>query len=107
MLAQDYGLIHVPGCKGHDLVSPSDSSKYEQKTFTKGGCKIMPSNMVGQGRHFDKTVFHQKASELSYIIVSNIAFPDIKIRFVKGSDLIQQYPNGIIPFKDHDAFFSD
>ena len=50
MLALDYGLTHVTGCKGHDLVDPLDRTiKYEQKTFTKGGCKFMPSNMIGQG----------------------------------------------------------
>jgi hypothetical protein len=54
---------------------------------------------------FDKAVFHEKARALNYIIVSNVAFPELKIRFVKGQDLITQYPNGVINLKDHDKFF--
>jgi hypothetical protein len=106
VLAQDYGLTHVTGCKGHDIVDPSNPEiKYEQKTFTQNGCKFMPSNMIGQGRQFDKTVFHEKARALNYIIVSNVAFPELKIRFVKGVDLISRYPNGVISMKQHDIFF--
>ena len=108
MLAQDYGLTHVTGCKGHDLVDPQDHEiKYEQKTFTARGCKFMPSNMIGQGRHFDKAVFDEKSKGLNYIIVSNLRFPEIKVRFIKGSDLATMYPMGEIKSKDHDKFFAD
>ena len=108
ILAQDYGLTHVTGCKGHDLVDPNDPQiKYEQKTFTGNGCKFMPSNMIGQGRHFDKAVFDEKSKGLNYIIVSNLRFPEIKVRFIKGSDLATMYPMGEIKSKDHDKFFAD
>jgi len=108
ILAQDYGLRHVTGCKGHDIVDNLNPDvKYEQKTFTTNGCKFMPSNMIGQGRHFDKAVFDEKSKNLIYVIVSNVGFPSLKIRFVKGSDLATQYPNGEIKFKDHDKFFKD
>jgi hypothetical protein len=106
ILARDYSLQHISGCKGHDLVDPSNPEiKYEQKTFTKGGCKFMPSNMIGQGRHFDPVIFNEKAKNLNYIIVSNIKFPEIKIKFMKGMDMISMYPNGEIKIKDHDRFF--
>lgn len=108
LLAQWYGLEHVSGCKGHDLINKTNpDDKYEQKTFTENGCKIMPSNMIGQGRKFDKDIFHKKAEKLTYIIVSNINFPNIKIRFVKGSELVSKYPNGIIHRKQHDTFFNE
>jgi len=108
ILAQDYGLTHVTGCKGHDLICASNPDiKYEQKTFTKNGCKFMPSNMIGQGRSFDKKVFDEKSKNLIYIIVSNVKFPDLKIRFIKGSELAIQYPNGIIVSSEHDKFFTD
>jgi len=108
LLAQDYGLTHVTGCKGHDLVDPADPAiKYEQKTFTENGCKFMPSNMIGQGRHFDKAVFDEKSRGLNYIIVSNVNFPEIKVRFLKGADLAALYPTGEIKMKDHDKFFRD
>ena len=108
ILAQDYGLTHVTGCKGHDIVDPTNPDiKYEQKTFTGNGCKFMPSNMIGQGRHFDKDVFIEKSKNLLYVIVSNVHFPELKIRFMKGTDLAALYPNGEIKFKDHDKFFTD
>jgi hypothetical protein len=106
MLAQDYGLTHVTGCKGHDLVDPYDPQvKYEQKTFTVRGCKFMPSNMIGQGRHFDKAVFDEKSKGLNYVIVSNVKFPEIRVRFIKGTDLAAAYPMGEIKPRDHEKFF--
>jgi hypothetical protein len=108
MLAQNYGLTHVSGCKGHDLVDPQDpQAKYEQKTFTARGCKFMPSNMIGQGRHFDKAVFDEKSKGLNYVIVSNVKFPEIRVRFIKGTDLAAMYPMGEIKPRDHEKFFSD
>lgn len=108
LLAQDYGLTHVSGCKGHDLVDPQNSEiKYEQKTFTARGCKFMPSNMIGQGRHFDKVIFDEKSKGLNYVIVSNVKFPEIRVRFIKGSDLALMYPMGEIKPRDHDKFFTN
>ena len=107
-LSQYFGLKYVTGCKDHDLVCPSNPDvKYDQKTFTQNGCKFMPSNMIGQGRHFDKAKFDEKSSRLIYIIVSNIDFPEIKIRFVRGSELARMYPTGSIPSSHHDKFFNN
>lgn len=107
LLAQDYGLTHIKGCKDHDLVDPQNpETKYEQKTFTRRECDFTPSNMKGQGRHFDKAVFDEKSKGLNYVIVSNLNFPEIKVRFVKGAELAALYPNGSIPKRDHDKFFS-
>jgi hypothetical protein len=107
ILAKDYHLKHITGCKGYDFVDSVDESiKYDEKTFTKNGCDFTPSNMKGQGRAFDKAVFDEKSKRLNYIIVSNFNFPEIKIRFVKGEELAARYPNGKIPFREHDTFFS-
>ena len=79
---------------------------YDQKTFTKSsGCKFCPSNMLGQGRTFDKELFEEKSKKLIFCIVSNIDFPNIKIRFVKGEELIEKYPSGKISSKDFIKFF--
>ena len=83
-----------------------ETVKYDQKTFTKNGCKYMPSNMIGEGRSFNQDIFEKKAKQLIYIIVSNVHFPEIMVRFVKGCDLIVDYPTGNIPFKDFDKFFN-
>jgi hypothetical protein len=105
-LAINYPLIHITGCKKYDHIDINDENiKYEQKTFTRRGCKFMPSNMIGEGRKFDKKAFEEKAKKLIYIIISNIEFPEIKIKFVKGIDLIVDYPYGKIPLKDCIKFF--
>jgi hypothetical protein len=107
-LEQNYpSLKWIGGCKGHDLEDIADENiKYEQKTFTKGGCKFMPSNMIGVGRKFDQTIFEEKTKKLIFIIVGNIDFPNIKIKFVRGTDLLVNYPDGKIPLKDFDKFFN-
>ena len=106
-LAQNYPVLkHIKGWKDHDLVDNVDESiKYEQKTFTSKGCSFTPSNMKGQGRKFDKDVFEEKTKKLLFIIVSNISFPEIKIKFIRGIDLLVDYPTGKIPFRDFDKFF--
>ena len=99
-------LKHIKGCKDHDFVDGGDENiQYDQKTFTSRGCIFMPSNMVGKGRKFDQEVFDEKSKKLLYIIVSNINFPEIKIKFVRGIDLVLDYPKGKIPFKDFNKFF--
>ena len=108
ILARDFQQTHVGGCKAYDLVDPVDSTIiYDQKTFTANGCGFMSSSMKGTGRSFDKEKFDETAKGLIYIVVSNVKFPEIKIRFVKGEELAHKYPRGEIPFKDHDTFFRD
>ena len=99
-------LKHIKGCKDHDFVDAGDENiQYDQKTFTSGGCIFTPSNMVGKGRKFDQEVFDEKSKKLLYIIISNVNFPEIKIKFIRGVDLVVDYPKGKIPFKDLDKFF--
>ena len=40
-----------------------------------------------------------------YIIVSNIDFPNIRVKIERGSDLMLKYPKGVIPLKDFVQFF--
>jgi hypothetical protein len=106
-LERNYPLIHVKGCKSYDFTDQKyQEILYDEKTFTKRGCRFCPSNMIGQGRKFDKEVFEKKCDKLIFCVVSNINFPEIKIRFVKGSELAAKYPKGTIPPKDHDEFFN-
>jgi len=107
IIANEFDLKHIIGCKDHDLVDQTDSTiKYDEKTFTKGGCKFMPSSMIGTGRKFDKAIFDEKSKNMIYVIVSNINFPEIKIRFVKGPELAALYPTGEIKFSQYDKFFN-
>jgi hypothetical protein len=105
-LAANYPLIHVPGCKAYDHVDKVfQETFYDEKTFTKGGCKFVPSSMIGTGRKFDRVKFEAKTRKLIFSVVSNVAFPEIKVKFVKGTDLMEMYPSGKIPFGDHAKFF--
>lgn len=105
-IAQNYPLIHVKGCKKYDFTDKKyPETLYDEKTFTKRGCKFCPSNMIGQGRIFDKEIFEEKSRKLIFAVVSNVDFPNIKIRFVRGIELIAKYPNGQIPFKHRNDFF--
>ena len=103
----NYPLIHVSGCKKYDFLDANNPLiLYDEKTFTKLGCKYCPSNMLGQGRKFDQEEFENKSKKLTFCIVSNVNFPEIKIKFVKGEDLLKLYPKGNIPLKDHIKFFN-
>lgn len=105
-LEQNYPLKHITGCKSYDFVDINNNDiLYDEKTFTKQGCNFCPSNMLGQGRKFNEEVFIEKSNKLIFCIVSNINFPEIKIKFMKGSDLIKSYPKGKIPLKEHVKFF--
>ena len=102
----NYPIKHISGCKSYDFIDSNyTETKYDEKTFTENGCRFYPSNMIGQGRTFDKTVFEKKAKKLIYCIVSNINFPEIKIKFVRGITLLKLYPNGTISLNDHVKFF--
>ena len=106
-IAHNYPLDHVAGCKKYDFTDRNAPTiLYDEKTFTKGGCNFCPSNMLGQGRKFDKEVFIEKTKKLIFCIVSNVNFPEIKIKFIRGEDLLLKYPNGKIPLNDHVKFFN-
>ena len=107
-LAKMFPITHVEGCKEYDFTDNVDPEiKYDEKTFTAGGCKYYPSSMIGTGRKFNRELFEKKAKKLIYIIVSNIRFPEIRVKFVTGNDLLVQYPNGVIPYADYGKFFED
>jgi hypothetical protein len=107
-LAEKFPITHVTGCKEYDFIDNDDPNiKYDQKTFTAGGCKYYPSSMIGTGRKFDQTLFEEKANKLIYILVSNINFPEIRVKFISGADLLTQYPKGEIPYAHYGKFFED
>lgn len=104
-ISKTFPLTHVTGCKKYDFID-SNGMQYDEKTFTKGGCYFRPSNMIGQGRVFEKDVFIAKTTNLTFCIVSNVDFPNIKLKFVTGEELLKKYPNGKISIKEHDKFFA-
>jgi len=106
-LAHNYPLDHIAGCKKYDFTDRNAPTiLYDEKAFTKSsGCNFRPSNMIGTGRKFNQEKFELHCKKLIFCIVSNIQFPTIKIRFVRGVNLMLKYPKGKIPLKDHEKFF--
>ena len=78
----------------------------EAKNFTKNGAKFMPSRMLGVGRKYIKEEADKVIKSNIYVITDINDMPKIKMRFVKGIDLLEKYPNAIIPFKLRDEFFN-
>jgi hypothetical protein len=105
-IAHNYPLNYVPGCKNYDFTDKIHPEiLYDEKTFTKNGCDYRPSGMKGTKREHNQELFEEKTKNLIICMVSNIDFPTIKIRYVRGEELMLKYPNGIIPLKDHGKFF--
>ena len=101
-------LKHVKGCKGHDHVSRhNEDVLYDAKSFTRGGCKFMPSNMLGTGRSFDAGSFAEKTSNMQYIICDIVDFPRVRVVFREGRELASEYPTGVISPNKRCEIFTD
>ena len=85
-------LRRISGCKKYDFINSNDENiKYEAKTFTSAsGLSYAPSGQTGVGRKIDEPIARERASNLIYSIVSNVNFPNIKIKFLHGNDLMQK-----------------
>jgi len=92
---------------GYDHIRPSDNRKFEQKCFTKYGCKYPPSNMVGKGRKIDIPKLHESANSIDYVLIDIFNFPIVKMVFVPGTFLVSNYPKGSIPLKDRKKIFHE
>ena len=85
-------LRHVTGCKGYDHVD-KNNQKYDAKNFTQtGGLKFMPSNQMGSGRKFCFETTRLHAQDLIYICCDIVDFPNIRVVFKDGADLLREYP---------------
>lgn len=86
-----------------------DGSKFEMKCFTKGGCKLVPSNMIGTGRNKNVASWkkHINDNNLTYIITDIVDFPKIRVIFKNGIILTNLYPSGEIKFKQRNELFKE
>ena len=96
-------LTFVDG-KGYDHVD-TDGLKYDAKCFTRGGSKFCSSKYLGVGRSLNVEAHEAHAENIIYIFTDVVEFPKVQVRFVKGSDLIQTYKKGSIPFSHRNALF--
>ncbi len=97
-------LTRIEGNKDHDHVD-THGRKYDAKNFTKGGLRFMPSNQMGAGRKFNALVAHKKANKLIYICCDIVEFPKVRVKFVKGSELIKEYPKCSVPKSKREVLF--
>jgi hypothetical protein len=97
-------LTRIEGNKDHDHVD-REGRKFDAKCFTKHGLNFRPSNQMGAGRKFNEAIAHQKASELIYTCCGITDFPRVRVKFVEGSNLVQQYPSCSIPKGQREVFF--
>ncbi len=97
-------LTRIEGNKDHDHVDTL-GRKYDAKNFTKGGLRFMPSNQMGAGRKFNALVAHDKANKLIYICCDIVEFPKVRVKFVKGSELIKEYPKCSVPKSKREVLF--
>jgi len=91
--------------KGHDHVD-ENGKKYDQKCFTKGGLGFAPSHMGGKGRVFVKEEAHDHARDVTYICCDIVDFPNVKVVFKRGRQLIEQYPQCKVKFAQREEFFT-
>lgn len=95
--------------KGYDHVNLKTGRKLDAKCFTKGGLTFAPSVMLGAGRKIDESAVHEHAETIDYIACDIVEFPKVRIRFVTGTYLIENYPGKYckVPSSAREHFFSD
>ena len=96
-------LTFVDG-KGYDHID-EEGNLYDQKCFTKGGLAFAPSNMIGGSRSINEEVATEHCKDITYIACDIIDFPTVRVKFVKGSDLMKEYKNFKIPKSQREKFF--
>lgn len=79
--------------KGYDHVNKETGRQLDAKCFTKGGLCFAPSVMLGAGRKIDSEAVIAHAKTIDYIACDVVDFPTVRIRFVTGTDLLENYPN--------------
>lgn len=98
-------LAESSNAQGYDVVGRG-GSKMEVKTFTRGGCKFVPSYMVGSGRKMDAEKA-KKETVAKYLCIADITeFPSVNIVFKKFSDIWNEYPKGSIAYNKRGDLFA-
>ena len=92
--------------KGYDHVRKGSDILYDQKCFTKGGLGFAPSKMLGAGRKINIEEAHAHANTIDYIACDITEFPKVVVRFVKGSELVNNYPTCKVKYNQREEFFA-
>ena len=103
-----FPILNYVDQKGHDYeINCEGTPKVEMKCFTQGGMRFMPSSMIGSGRKLDIEKFHENAHNLTYLFCDIVDFPDIRVIFKSGDEMIEKFPRGSITYKHRNEIFSD
>ena len=104
-LAQNYDKLMDSDTPEYDLWDFEKKRKVEVKSFTKSGCRFMPSYMIGAGRKLDEEKAYEYVDGKIFCIVNIKDYPNIWYKFVEGDKLNWYYPKYVIPAKDEKEFF--
>ena len=104
-----FGDLKFVDAKGHDHVNIHTGRQLDAKCFTASGLGFAPSSMVGAGRKINLQEAHAHAHTIDYIACDVVEFPLVKVRFVKGSDMVKNYPNKScrVPKGHREKFFAN
>jgi len=104
-LPKHFPEIEFVDGKGYDHIDTETGVKYDLKGFTKGGANYAPSIMVGGGRKINVDELHKHAVTINYILSDITEFPKVRIVFKRGTDLVDYYPKGTIPYRHKELIF--
>lgn len=96
---------------GYDFIDSSQKAKTEgrdkidQKAFTKRGANYAPSGMIGVGRKVNLEAFSAHAENISYCFTDITKFPEVRVCFWTGKDLINKFGHNKINHSQRDKLF--
>lgn len=107
---------------GYDFKSKTTNEVFEMKNFTlresakisKKTGEVVPSSTAmnysaskyqGMGRRYNETEHFTHARKTTYILCDIVDVPVIRIRFIKGSELVKLYPNPKVCYGERQNIF--
>lgn len=93
--------------RGYDHARSSNGRKFDLKGFTPRGACYAPSEMLGKGRKIIVEKVHEHAQTIDYIFSDITEFPQVRIIFKHGLDLVRDFPSTKIKKNQRDLLFSD
>lgn len=96
---------------GYDFVDSSAKAKkmkrehIDQKAFTKRGANYAPSGMIGVGRKVNLQEFQAHAAHTNYCFTDITKFPQVRICFWTGADLMEKFGSNKIGVSMKDKLF--
>ena len=91
--------------QGYDHVQLNSGKKFDLKGFTPRGACYAPSEMLGKGRKIIVEKAHEHARTIDYIFSDITEFPQVRIIFRHGQDLVRDFPSTKIKKNQRDQLF--